>query len=288
MASIRPKISTTVRLYMVALRMLLRALSAAAPALAARIAERLWFTPGRAPVRAGSALPPPRTLRAGGLELPVWTFGDGPPVYLVHGWGGRADQLAAFIDPLAEAGHRVVLFDGPGHGRAPGRFSSGPEIARALRTAAELHGSPHAVIAHSFGAAATALAINAGLAPGRVVLLAPPAHLAGFLDRFGAMVGASAAVMRRVQVLSERRLGIPWSAVTLEALAGRQTAPALVIHDRQDREVAFEEGEAVARTWPGAQLVATTGLGHWRVLRDPEVIGRVVRFVGAPSMELSA
>ena len=28
----------------------------------------------------------------------VW--GEGPVVYLVHGWGGRGSQLASFVEPL--------------------------------------------------------------------------------------------------------------------------------------------------------------------------------------------
>jgi len=32
---------------------------------------------------------------------------------------------------------------------------------------------------------------------------------------------------------------------------------------------------------PGAQFVRTTGLGHRRILRDPEVIARVTAFIAA-------
>jgi hypothetical protein len=41
----------------------------------------------------------------------------------------------------------------------------------------------------------------------------------------------------------------------------------------------WQEGEAVARAWPGAQFVRTTGLGHRRILRDPEVMARVTAFI---------
>jgi pimeloyl-ACP methyl ester carboxylesterase len=280
MPSPRPKNSTTVRLLPIALRLGIRALGALLPALAARIVLRLWLTPVRAPPRADAVpLPAPGTVRHGELDLPVWTFGEGPPVYLVHGWGGRAEQLLPLVEPLVEAGHAVVLFDGPAHGRAPGRQTSGPELAAALQAIAAHHGPPFAIVAHSFGAVPTALALQAGLPARRVVLLAPPAHLGRYVDRFATMVGASPAVRERMRALVPDRLRLPWSAMTLEALAGRQTAPLLVLHDRQDREVAVDEGEAVARTWPGAELHVTRGLGHWRILRDPGVILRTVSFV---------
>src|SRR5690349_14362414 len=118
MAEARPNISTIVRSRWIALRVLVRLLSSVAPGTAARIVARLWMTPGRMAAEPELTLPAPATLACDGLELPLWSFGDGPPVYLVHGWGGRADQLSPLVWPLVESGHKVVLFDGPGHGRA--------------------------------------------------------------------------------------------------------------------------------------------------------------------------
>jgi pimeloyl-ACP methyl ester carboxylesterase len=55
--------------------------------------------------------------------------------------------------------------------------------------------------------------------------------------------------------------------------------PTLVVHDRNDREVGFDQGQAIAEAWPRARLLATEGLGHRRLLRDPAVIGAVTAFV---------
>jgi pimeloyl-ACP methyl ester carboxylesterase len=63
-------------------------------------------------------------------------------------------------------------------------------------------------------------------------------------------------------------------------MAQRAGLPALIIHDRDDRDVPWQEGEAVARAWPHARFLRTEGLGHRRILRDPEVIDRVLRFLG--------
>ncbi len=58
-------------------------------------------------------------------------------------------------------------------------------------------------------------------------------------------------------------------------------APLLVVHDRGDDEVAFEEGEELVRNWPGAEMVETAGLGHYRPLRDAATIERVIGFLDA-------
>jgi len=55
--------------------------------------------------------------------------------------------------------------------------------------------------------------------------------------------------------------------------------PALIVHDLDDREVPWEEGERYARYWPSSHLLSTTGLGHNRILGDTAVIGGVLDFL---------
>ncbi|MEV6490710.1 alpha/beta fold hydrolase [Actinoplanes sp. NPDC051633] len=147
-------------------------LNRAAPGVAARWAEKLWFT---LPKR---AVPPPPTgdlftVDVGGRAVVGQTWGTGPNVYLVHGWAGHAGQLSAYVAPLVERGHRVITFDALSHGRsAPGaygrRSTSIPELALSFTAVATAYGPAHAVIAHSMGGAATALAIRDGLTAGRI------------------------------------------------------------------------------------------------------------------------
>jgi pimeloyl-ACP methyl ester carboxylesterase len=254
----------------------------------AQRAADLWFTvpPPIAPDRL-PALPPgvDAGVELDGRALHAIGWGEGPPVYLVHGWGGRAEQLGPFIAPLVAAGHRVVAFDAPAHGRSGSgkwgaRRGSIPEFAAALRAAVAAQGDPHAVVAHSMGGAAAAFAISEGLPVSRLVLVAPPSDpllmLSAFADHLGLGARERAELNREVA----RRAGFPLSAFDLPAMAREVTLPpTLVVHDRHDREVAFEHGSAVAEAWPDARLLATEGLGHGRLLHDPGVIGAVVRFL---------
>ncbi|MET0693246.1 MAG: hypothetical protein ABWY56_04910, partial [Propionibacteriaceae bacterium] len=48
-----------------------------------------------------------------------------------------------------------------------------------------------------------------------------------------------------------------------------------------DRDVPYAASEHLQQVWPGATLRATDGLGHRRLLTDPEVIATVVDFVRA-------
>lgn len=261
---------------------------------AARLAERWFFTPPRggtsgevkALLRSGRRF----TLRADGRALVGWEWGSGRVVYLVHGWGSRGGKMGTFVGPLLEAGYRVVTFDAPGHGESGRGLSSMPEFARALLAVAERHGPARAVVAHSLGGAAAALAARWGFAAERFALLAPAADPVGFADAFAAALGASPDVMARARASSERRLRFSWTELDVCTVAARMAAPVLVVHDHDDGVVPFAEGAAIATSWPGARLLPTSGLGHSGVLRDRAVVGAVVRFLAdgnAPARPLA-
>jgi pimeloyl-ACP methyl ester carboxylesterase len=267
------------------------ALQAVSPAAAARLVERWFFTPPRVTVTAEAR----RLLRSGrrfglrahGRPVVGWAWGSGPTVYLTHGWGSCAGRLGAFVHPLLEAGFRVVAFDAPGHGASGRGLSSMPEFARALQAVVDRHGPARAVVAHSLGAAATALAASWGLAAERLALLAPAADPAAFAQAFATALGVRSDVMTRMRANSERRLRFSWSELDVCAIAARMTAPVLVVHDRSDDVVPFAEGAAIAASWPGARLLPTDGLGHRGMARDATVVAEVVRFVTGSSAPLS-
>ena len=91
-------------------------------------------------------------VRTPGGRLAAWSWGSGPRVLLVHGWGGHAGRLSRFVEPLVAAGFSVVAFDAPAHGDSSGRRSSLPDFVDAILAVAAATGPVTAVIAHSMGA----------------------------------------------------------------------------------------------------------------------------------------
>jgi pimeloyl-ACP methyl ester carboxylesterase len=64
----------------------------------------------------------------------------------------------------------------------------------------------------------------------------------------------------------------------LTGVAPKLGTRALIVHDRSDREVPFLSAQSLHRAWQGSELMATEGLGHRRLLADPAVVERAVRF----------
>lgn len=257
------------------------------PGPTSRYAYRLWFTTRRFQLTArerqvlGSAQR--LTLEVNARPVAVYVWGEGPSVLLVHGWHGSAAHFVEFVAPLVAAGFRAVAFDAPAHGESPGRRTKLPEIVAAMEQIARRLGPLHALVAHSFGALCATYALaERRIAAGRIVCISPPAHMEGLLVSFSDTLGLPPAVQKRFRAYLERDFGADmWARFSPESHARLLPMPALVIHDADDHSVPIEEAEALARAWRGAELVRTQGLGHRRILADPEVIRRAVAFLGS-------
>ncbi|MEO8652628.1 MAG: alpha/beta hydrolase [Ramlibacter sp.] len=208
----------------------------------------------------------------------------GPVALLVHGWGGHARQMLPLAEALSQQGLRPVLIEMPGHGRSAGSVSNLPQFARAIEyVAARLQQDGHqlrAVIAHSLAANAAAYAAGRGLPAERLVLLAPPASPREYTRLFAHVFGLNEATRAAMQKRIEAREGVLMPQFEPPAVGPRIQVPTLVVHDREDSINRFADGEAYARSIRGAELVATEGLGHRKILKDPDVLGRVAFFTG--------
>jgi pimeloyl-ACP methyl ester carboxylesterase len=277
------KKSTNGRLLRGLLRVQFRVLGRVAPATSDRWAARLFSTPrrrGPAPEPSTPGLHAERLrVGSGDVELAVWSWGQGPAVVLAHGWSGNAAQLSSFIRPLLDAGFRVVAFDQPAHGHSTGRRTNLPRMADALQSIARAVGPLHAVVAHSLGATAAALALFDHLPAKQVVLVAPPAAPPYFAQRVASYLGLSQKRTEGMLSQLQREVGIHLDSLDIRSIAGWMRQPALIFHDVQDREVPFAQGRAIAEAWPNARLVPLARLGHIRPLSDAAVVRQAVDFV---------
>lgn len=258
------------------------------PDLATALAERMFLTPPRMRDAAASALDlvdaRSSFLEHKGRHIAMWRWGsrEAPAVVLAHGWGGYAAQMRAFVFPLVQAGYRVIAYDQPAHGVSEGRLTGLPDFADVLAEVAGIHGSVAAVVAHSLGGAAAALALANGKASfKKVVLVSPPSDLVGYSRRFARWYWMPEAVRKGMQAAIEERYGVRWENLEVPRVAPRLSAHALVIHDRDDRLMPWTHGATVARHWPGAKLMSTEGLGHRRILSDERVTRAAAEFIDA-------
>jgi pimeloyl-ACP methyl ester carboxylesterase len=265
-------------------RLQLRVLGLVSPQTAARRGVDLFCTPrptaaAEVDTDAGAQA---TMLQVDGHELATYVWGDPqnqPYVLMAHGWSGHALGHLAWVAALRAAGYAVVAFDQQAHGRSSGTQATLPDFVCNLLAVGWRHGRAAAVIGHALGGTAAAAALSHGLEADRAILVAAQADPEDAISRFAHCVGLAGPVRRRMIALLETHTGVEMDALQAHRTAPKIGRPALVVHDVDDDEVPWAEGERYARYWPHSRLLTTTGLGHHRIANNPQVIAAGLRFL---------
>lgn len=293
------KNSTTVRSVReapAAIRALIGIGARLAPRFTERQAAKLFLTPrlrkGKTAGDLHAELLPERAMqrRAGEAEaahpeLPtgrvaLWSWGRGPTVLLVHGWSGNAGDMAPMAAELVREGYRTVLFDMPGHGRSAPRPTNLYVYLRTLEALTSIVGPLEAIVGHSLGGTATALALGQRVVTARrAVLLAPAVSPWAFSWDFARMIGLPAERVPGMVARTEELVGAKADGLNAAEAVSTLDIPAHISHDPEDLDVPFEHSTTLAAAWRGATLVPRPGLGHRKILKDPATIEAAVRFV---------
>lgn len=288
MSTSLPRISTIVRSYTrhQLLRLGFRLGSVLRPQATLRRAGDLFCTPF--PSSRARALAAPTghaaesDLDLDGQHIHTYVWGDPqaqPYVLFAHGWSSHGTRFLPWVERLRAGGYAVVAFDQPAHGRSDGQRSTLPEFARTLAAVGQRFGPAAALVGHSLGGAAAAVAMARGLAVERAVLIAPAADPVDAAMRFARLVGLPIRLGRRMVAMFESMVGTSFAEFQAQYNAPRIGRPALIVHDLDDREVPWAEGERYARYWQDSRLLSTRGLGHNKIAQHEEVIAAALRFL---------
>lgn len=280
------KVNISLRATLFWLRYGFKIVGCLAPSLAEKMALRLFLTPPRhnIPEWQKSYIVNAKilTVKVRDKTIKLYQWGAGPTILLVHGWGGRGSQLSAFISPLVEAGYSVLALDGPAHGASSGKRSDMFEFASAIVAATEVIGTLHAIIAHSFGSACTLLAMRESkIKVPKLVLIGCPSSAIWITEEFADKLSISKKIVTGMRKQLERRYGNKWTweDLSLLKMIKKITVPTLLVHDRNDHEVPYQQAIELEKANPICNLFTSEGFGHRRILRSAEVINRSLSFI---------
>lgn len=256
-----------------------------------------------------------RQIRRDGVELHVKQWGDGPPLFLIHGLGMSAELWKHQVPVLGRA-HRLIALDLRGFGRssrptAPGAYAIAEMARDVVAIASELGIERAHVLGTSMGgfiAQELALAhpgllrsvvlahtsarmtMPADVLASRLALLrsAPMAEYAKLVADQALAAPADPGVRAWLLAMLERNDPVAYERVLVEGLGGfdrsadseKIAAPALVIVGREDRVIPPDGGRALAKRIRGALLVEIEGVGHIGYAERPEPFNEaVLRFL---------
>ena len=223
---------------------------------------------------------PYNRIKINNKQVTLYSNGTAPfKVLLVHGWSGRASQFLTIGKKLAENNIDYLSFTAPAHGSSPDKNSNMLEIAECIKELNRTHGPFDVLIGHSMGGAACINAINQGVKAKKLITIASHSTITGTISDFCKKLELNKKVEQKLnQYLIDEFHALP-DSFSIKEIAPSLNIPALVIHDRGDRESEFINAEEIKHAFKNSELLATNGSGHNKILSNSVVVNKIVDFV---------
>ena len=214
---------------------------------------------------------------ADGIVATEW--GRGKTVVLFHGWGAQRGRLTGFVEPLVDAGYRVVAVDARAHGDSAGDKTNAVDYSKMVLAVSKEISDLEAIIAHSMGAGASVYALKLGMQVDKLVLLAGAYNWEYQIKIYAKMMGFNQDLQESFYQYARNMINDSddWGNVANFATDFKQAA--LIFHDPEDKTVPYQDSLELARNWPNSKLVTLQGLGHSDLVTDPGVIKQAVEFI---------
>jgi pimeloyl-ACP methyl ester carboxylesterase len=204
-------------------------------------------------------------------------------VLLAHGWESRGTALRMYVPDLTKKGYKIVAFDALAHGDSTGKRNNLLKNAQTVVALNQHYGGFHGAIGHSFGCSSIVYAmqfLDKNMAINRLVFLAVPPRLRQIVEGVFRMMALPQAAQKEFIAHIDQMTGhtIELSDV---ATAGKhvKVEQLLLIHDEQDDVTHIDAAKRVEAAWGNALLLITSGYGHFRIAKNPDVIRRIIEFI---------
>lgn len=223
------------------------------------------------------------------LQLYRWTprQGKGRPArhaLLSHGWESYALSYALVIERLLALGYTVHALDHAAHGASEGSFSGLPRFAEAVRDVSQ-HLARQGIridlgLGHSLGGGAWLMACTRlGVAPGRLLLLAPFIDTPELLDAWLKLHGLGTRLRPAMQQAMQALHGpspMDFPDMAIDTLARRLTVPTTIVQDPGDFIAPMKHSRRLAAASDCVRCIPAVGAGHVGVLFHPGTLDALV------------
>ena len=249
-------------------------------------------------------------IEVNGQKARVLDEGQGDPIVVMHGWGGRIESMTPVLRCLSGS-NRVVALDLPGFGDSPlprGAWGT-PDYAVYVHDLLSSLGITKAhFVGHSFGAKVSFFLatvypdlVDKLVLVGSPGLRTPPSLAArtkravGRAGRVAGKLGPPGrslrdAIYRRVASTDYREAGelrpilVKVVNEDFRSVLPRVKAPTLLVWGSNDDAAPLAHGQEMEKLIPDAGLVVFEGAGHFAYLDEPDRFCRVIKhFFGSSS-----
>ena len=204
--------------------------------------------------------------------------GQNKTVLLAHGWESNASRWNYMLRALKEEGYNVIALDAPAHGKSSGRQFNAVLYSECIALVVKKF-QPEIVIGHSVGGMASVFSMhnNNLTSIKKLILLGAPAHFTGVFTRYKNMMGYNNKIANGLDKIVLERFGQPVDYFSAANFTQNLSAKGLIIHDKKDRIIPYEDAQLFANRYKNAELITTTGFGHG--LKDKSITPRIIEFI---------
>lgn len=220
-----------------------------------------------------------KTLHYENHEIATYHFkGNSKTILLAHGWESNASRWSYLFNDLMAQDYNIILLDGPAHGQSGGKQFNAILYSEFINVVAEAY-KPEVLIGHSVGGMASVFCMhNHDLDfVKKMVLLGAPAHFTGVFTRYKTMMGYNHRISEGLDRIVFERFGKPTDYFSAANFTKDIQAKGLIIHDKKDRIIPYEDALLFANRYANSELVTTEGFGH--SLRDDSITPHIIEFL---------
>lgn len=214
-------------------------------------------------------------------DLTIQTYhwqGHKDTVLLAHGWESNSYRWKDLISILKQANYNIVALDAPAHGSSSGKLFNAIIYSECINAVAKKFKAT-IIIGHSFGGMAAVFSqynrpqkhLN------KMVLLGAPSNFTGIFSRYSKLMSYNSRVNNAMNLHILKYFNQLPNYFSASNFSRNFTAKGLIIHDKKDKIIPFQDGLDYKECYTHSKFISTTGLGHG--LKSDTIYNHILEFL---------
>lgn len=216
-----------------------------------------------------------------GIDIATYRWhGKGKTILLAHGWESNASRWEYILQDLKAQDYNIIALDAPAHGRTGGKQFNAVLYSEYVNRVAQKF-QPEVIIGHSVGGMASVFFMHNYQLESvkKMILLGAPAHFTGVFARYKSMMGYNKRISNGLDRIVLERFGKSVDYFSAANFTQSIKAKGLIIHDKKDKIIPYEDAQLFANRFKGSELISTTGFGHG--LKDASLTPKIIDFINS-------
>ncbi|KJD35371.1 alpha/beta hydrolase [Tamlana sedimentorum] len=199
-------------------------------------------------------------------------------ILFAHGWESNSYRWKVLINKLQKFNYNLVALDGPAHGKSSGNKFNAILYSEFINVVAN-HYKPNIIIGHSVGGMSSIFFQHNYQIKSleKLVLLGAPSEFTKIFKGYVKMLNFNSKIEDGLNKMVEKRFDNETAYFSSANFTKKIETEGLIIHDKKDKVIGYDEAELIARNYKNSTLKTTEGFGHG--LKDDSIDDAIINFI---------